>query len=169
MDTDGNAAAVDDHQVMLIGDGAEGHQLTCLVGDVERLDALGAAVGLAVVLDEGALAIALLTDYEDGLLGVGLDGEHPDDLVASVLIERHTTYPHSITPSGTYGILGEAHRAAVAVGDEHLLAPVGQCDIHQLVALGEVDGDDPVGTRAGVSLQQGLLDDPALGAEEQVV
>ena len=63
----------------------------------------------------------------------------------------------------------EADSATVAVRDEDFAIAIGQADTDQLVIVDEVDGDDSVGTRTRVRLEEGLLDRTALGAEDEVM
>ena len=169
MDTDGDPALVDDHQIVLIGHGTDSYEFARLVRDVEGLHTLRATVRLAVVFYHGALTVALFTDDENGLFGVLRYGEHTDDFVSAVIVEGHTTHPSSIAAHSTDSGLVEAYCTTVAVRDEDFAITIGQTDTHQLVIVDEVDGDDPIGTRTRVSLEEGLLDRTALGAEDEVM
>ena len=169
VDTDRDTTLIDDHQVVLIGDGTDSYELTRLIGDVEGLDTLRATIRDTVVLYKRTLTIALFAYHEDGLLGILRYGDHTDDLITAVSIERHTAYTRGISAHSTDGRFVEADSATVAVRDEDFAIAIGQADTDQLVIVDEVDGDDPVGTRTRVRLEEGLLDRTALGAEDEVM
>ena len=79
------------------------------------------------------------------------------------------------TPSGVAAhradvVLVEADGLAFGGHQDEVVVPRGVPHRHQLVVVGEVDGDDPVGLqRGGVVEEAGLLDDALFGGEHQVL
>ena len=75
VESDGNAGAVDNHQVVIVGHILEGDKIAGLFGDLDGADTLAATVGDAVVLEEGAFAEAVLGDDEH-VAALVVDGQH---------------------------------------------------------------------------------------------
>ena len=81
MDADHDTALIDDHDVVIVGDGVDGDELAGLLGRLEGDDALAASVGDAVLLEGRALAVAILRHDEDRLLLGVLDADGTYDAV----------------------------------------------------------------------------------------
>ena len=164
---DGQARAVDNHQVVVVGHGLNRNQVAGLLRDVNRLHALAAAVGDAVLLQVGALAVAVLAQHEHVLLRVGLDANHADHLVA--LLERNAAHAGAHTSDGTHRRLVEANRLAAAGRNHDFGAAARELRLEQLVALADDNRVDAVLTRTRVGLELRLLDDALFRAHDDVV
>ena len=109
--------------------------------------------------DARALAVAVLGDHEQ--IGGVVGHVDRDDLVA--LAQLHADHAARRAAHRPRLVLVEADGLAPARGQQHVVLARGQAHADQLVALADVDRDDPVGlARRVVLLEERLLDDAAL-------
>src|SRR5437763_10142224 len=78
------------------------------------------------------------------------------------LAELDSDHALSVAAHGPDLGLAEADRLAELGGDDHIVPSARRCDPVELVALLEVDRDQPVAPDVGVLGHRGLLDVPVL-------
>src|SRR5690606_20484843 len=161
---DGDPAAVDDHQLVILHHRFDRDQGAGLVGDLDRLHALAAAIGDAIVLHGAALSVALLADHQ--YLGIGdllpAHGHHADHFIL-VIGEHHPAHAAGPAPHGAHAVLLEVDRLTCAARDNDVAGAIGELGLQQFVALADAHGNDAIGTRTAVGLQGGFLDHALLG------
>ena len=142
------------------------------VDELADAHAEGAARLGRVFLDGGALGVAGFGD--DQQVGVLARDLHAEELV--VAAELHAAHAGGGAAHGAQLLVGggEAHGLAVAGDeDEVLVGHDGLCGDElvglAVLVLAQVDGDDAAGAGRVVQAQRGLLDEAALGGQDQEV
>ena len=168
-EANGDAALVDNHEVIILRDALDGNDLSGLFGHVERLDTLSAAVCHTIVFDGGSFAVAVLADDKHGFAFRVVHANHADHFILSVFVDAEAANAGGGATHGTHSVLVEADGATVAVGDDNLVFTVGQHNAHDSVVFADVDGVHTVGAWTGVVFETGFLDDTLFCAEGDVV
>src|SRR5258706_4777505 len=136
---DENAAVGGQHDLVVGRDQRGGDHLAVALACLDRDHPLRSAPMARVFDDRGALAEAVLCGGEHALALV-LRDQQRDDLAA--LREIHT--PHAPRPPShrPHVVLVEAHRLALVGEEHHVMLAVGERDVHEAIALVQIDGDD---------------------------
>ena len=174
MHTDCDARAVDNHQVVLVGDIDKSHNAAGLVSNLHCHNALSATVCRTVALvllrfvfELRPLAVAVFTDHKDVFAFV-VGTQHTYHGIVLV-VKRYTLHARSATAHLAELIFRAADHLAVLRSNKQLACAIGKACGEQFIAFTDANGDDAIGTWTRVSLKAGLLDNTVFGAEYNIV
>ena len=138
---------------------------------LRRQHALGAAPLDRVLGDRGALAVAVLGDHEQlGVVAGDVHGQHAVRLAADLAGDVHPLDAGGVATHRAHRLLREARGVARLRDQQQVVVARGQPHLDQLVAVTDLDRDDPVGPdRRVVGGELGLLDLSLGGREDQVL
>ena len=155
----------------MLADDQRPGQPALLRRQLHRQHALGAAPLDRVFRDRRALAVAVLGDHEElGVVAGDVHGQHAVGLSADLARDVHPLDARGVAAHRSHRLLGEARGVAGLRDQQHVVVAGGQPHLHQLVAVADLDRDDPVRPdRRVVGGELGLLDQALRGREDQVL
>ncbi len=149
METYGDAALIDDYDVVAVVYSLEAYETACLIGDVHRLNAFAASVGDAVRVKLCALAVAFCRYYHNAVGAVGGHAYHAHYGIV-VAVEAHAAHAGAHSSHGAERCLMEPDGASAPVGKQDFRIAVGEFNAYQAVALAHDDGFFAFGHYTGI-------------------
>ena len=166
--TNGYAALVDDHEVVVVGNVLDGHQSTGLFGYGEGLHTFTTTVCGTIVLHLRTLAIAVFAHHHDRFpLGIVHHNHTYHSII--VAIQTHASHTRCHTSHIAHGTFMEPYGTPVAVGQNQFVVAIGEAYVNHFVAIHNIDGIHAIGSWATIGFQARFLYRTVLGGKHHIV